>query len=58
MISPITYVCVFLMIIIYLLASILSVVSFCKHVKDRQAQLKAARSLDSGIDCYASEVIV
>ena len=54
--SPITYVFVFLMIV-YLLATILSVVSFCKHVKNRQAQRKAARSLDSGIDYNANEII-
>ena len=57
MISPITYVFVTLMIV-YLLAIILSIVTFCSHHKDRQAQLKATRSQDSGVDINVNDISV
>ena len=57
MISPITYVFVTLMIV-YLLAILLSVVTFCSHIKDRRALIKATRSLDSGVDVNANEIAV
>ena len=53
MIGPFTYV-LFVLAILYICASMLSVASFCRYLGDRQVQRESTKSIDSGVDCYAS----
>ena len=53
MIGPFTYV-LFVLTILYICASMLSVASFCRYLGNRQAQRESTTSSDSGVDYYAS----